>query len=111
MLEVRVKGFRQFPILLLALAFVLAAAGVDAQQVDPKTYGGMKWLLIGPFRGGRVVTVTGVPSQPNTYYFGAVGPLSRFTSHFLLAVTPTLPTLCYDEECNARINHEISHHH
>jgi len=24
------------------------------------------------FRGGRVLTVTGVPSQPNTYYFGAV---------------------------------------
>ncbi len=32
----------------------------------------MKWRLIGPFRGGRVLTVAGVPSQPNTYYFGAV---------------------------------------
>jgi photosystem II stability/assembly factor-like uncharacterized protein len=32
----------------------------------------MKWRLIGPFRGGRVLAVTGVPSQPNTYYFGAV---------------------------------------
>lgn len=32
----------------------------------------MKWRLIGPFRGGRVLAVTGVVGQPNTYYFGAV---------------------------------------
>jgi photosystem II stability/assembly factor-like uncharacterized protein len=43
-----------------------------ANTVDPKTYAGMKWRLIGPFRGGRALAVTGVPSQPNTYYFGAV---------------------------------------
>src|SRR5258708_16586801 len=42
-----------------------------ANTLDPKTYGGMKWRLIGPFRGGRALAVTGVPSQPNTYYFGA----------------------------------------
>src|ERR1700741_3432120 len=45
----------------------------NAQQIDPKTYGGMKWRLIGPFRGGRVLAVTGVPRQPNTYYFGGPG--------------------------------------
>jgi hypothetical protein len=50
-----VKGFRQVLISLLALAFVLAAAGVDAQQVDPKPYGGM-------------------PCQPNTYYFEVEKP-------------------------------------
>jgi photosystem II stability/assembly factor-like uncharacterized protein/DNA-binding FrmR family transcriptional regulator len=51
----------------------LSLAGISrAQQVDPKSYGGMKWRLIGPFRGGRALTVTGVPSQPHTYYFGAV---------------------------------------
>ena len=54
-------------VLLSLLAFT-----ANAQQVDPKTYGGMKWRLIGPCRGGRVLAVTGVPSQPNTYYFGAV---------------------------------------
>jgi len=32
----------------------------------------MKWRLVGPFRGGRVIAVTGVIGQPNTYYFGAV---------------------------------------
>src|SRR5713226_4194122 len=49
-----------------------AEPSAAASPIDPKTYGGMKWRLIGPFHGGRVLTVTGVPTQPNTYYFGAV---------------------------------------
>jgi len=56
----------------LLFVFFLALAA-NAQQIDPKTYGGMKWRLIGPFRGGRALAVTGVPTQPNTYYFGATG--------------------------------------
>ncbi|HEY5340168.1 MAG TPA: hypothetical protein VIK27_04005, partial [Candidatus Aquilonibacter sp.] len=32
----------------------------------------MSWRLIGPFRGGRALAVTGVPGQPDRYYFGAV---------------------------------------
>ncbi|MGC0772788.1 MAG: hypothetical protein WB543_07610 [Candidatus Acidiferrum sp.] len=69
------KSFRHLlSCLLIACALLFAASCVaQAQQVDPKTYDGMKWRLIGPFRGGRVLTVAGVPSQPNTYYFGAVG--------------------------------------
>ena len=54
------------------VSLVCVAAVSRAQQIDPKTYNGMKWRLIGPFRGGRAITVAGVPSQPNTYYFGAV---------------------------------------
>src|SRR5271169_4136578 len=41
-------------------------------QVNPTLVGGMKWRQIGPFRGGRVLAVAGVPGDPNTYYFGAV---------------------------------------
>ncbi len=33
---------------------------------------GMKYRLVGPFRGGRVLAVAGVPGQDDTYYFGAV---------------------------------------
>jgi photosystem II stability/assembly factor-like uncharacterized protein len=44
---------------------------IPAQQGD--LYRELKFRLVGPFRGGRSVTVAGVPSQPNTYYFGAVG--------------------------------------
>ncbi len=42
------------------------------QTIDLKTFEGMKWRLIGPFRGGRSLTAVGVSSLPNTYYFGAV---------------------------------------
>jgi photosystem II stability/assembly factor-like uncharacterized protein len=47
--------------------------GASAQQVDPSVYSGMQWRLVGPFRGGRVLTVAGIPSQPNVYFFGSVG--------------------------------------
>jgi photosystem II stability/assembly factor-like uncharacterized protein len=95
-----VPGFRKQFIASLFMIFVLSllTSGVNAQQkrnrakasektaaatsdsagdsatpeIDPKLYGGMKWRLIGPFRGGRVLAVTGVTSQPNTYYMGAV---------------------------------------
>lgn len=33
----------------------------------------LKWRSIGPFRGGRSAAITGVPNQPNLYYFGATG--------------------------------------
>ena len=32
----------------------------------------MDWRLIGPFRGGRAVAVSGVPGDGTTFYFGAV---------------------------------------
>ncbi|HET9181372.1 MAG TPA: hypothetical protein VFP59_04495 [Candidatus Angelobacter sp.] len=45
----------------------------SAQQLDPQLYSGMRWRMIGPFRGGRSIAVSGVESQPNVFYFGAVG--------------------------------------
>ena len=33
---------------------------------------GLHWRLVGPFRGGRAVAVTGDPSDPRIFYFGAV---------------------------------------
>jgi hypothetical protein len=32
-----------------------------------------QYRQIGPFRGGRVTAVAGIPNQPNVYYFGATG--------------------------------------
>ncbi|HEU5245612.1 MAG TPA: hypothetical protein VFU09_00835, partial [Candidatus Udaeobacter sp.] len=32
----------------------------------------MRWRQIGPFRGGRALTIEGVPGEADTYYFGAV---------------------------------------
>ena len=36
-------------------------------------YNGLRWRNIGPFRAGRALGVSGHPSQPLTYYFGATG--------------------------------------
>ncbi|HEY2898320.1 MAG TPA: hypothetical protein VGJ12_14365, partial [Gemmatimonadaceae bacterium] len=33
---------------------------------------GMQWRLVGPFRGGRAVAVTGDPVEPRTFYMGSV---------------------------------------
>lgn len=50
---------------------LLLALRVFAQPAEPVKE--LRWRLIGPFRGGRAVTVAGVNSQPNVYYFGATG--------------------------------------
>ena len=64
----------------LILAFVtLAGAGRtlgspdSVKAVDPKLFQELRWRLIGPFRGGRTLAVTGVRGQPEVYYFGSVG--------------------------------------
>src|SRR4249919_907747 len=59
-----------------------AAPAVAAMMpsVDPALFKGLKYRLVGPSRGGRVTTVTGVPSQPRTFYMGvASGGLFRTT--------------------------------
>ncbi|RRQ50527.1 glycosyl hydrolase [Maribacter algicola] len=42
-------------------------------QFDQSLYEGMEWRLVGPFRGGRAGTVTGVINDPNLYYMGTAG--------------------------------------
>jgi photosystem II stability/assembly factor-like uncharacterized protein len=55
---------------LLALsAFFLA----QADSLNPALWSGMKYRMIGPERGGRVTAVTGVPSEPYTFYMGSTG--------------------------------------
>ena len=34
-------------------------------------FGGLRWRLVGPFRGGRAEAAAGIPGDPNTYYFGS----------------------------------------
>ncbi|RIV18632.1 glycosyl hydrolase [Fibrisoma montanum] len=45
----------------------------SATVFDPVLYEGLRWRELGPFRGGRSCTVTGVRGNPNLYYFGTVG--------------------------------------
>ena len=41
--------------------------------ITDSLYHGLKWRNIGPFRGGRSVTSTGVIGKPHTYYMGSTG--------------------------------------
>lgn len=66
---VKMLGMARRPLSLLALLVAFSANGV-AQNVPSKLYDGMKWRMIGPFRGGRTVGAAGVPSQPGTFYMG-----------------------------------------
>jgi photosystem II stability/assembly factor-like uncharacterized protein len=49
------------------------AASSEAAKAEEKPFKGMKYRLVGPFRGGRSLTAAGIPGDPNTYYFGATG--------------------------------------
>lgn len=64
------RKMRRILVALLALAIAACAL---AQPYNPNLFGGLRYRLIGPFRGGRSVAVTGVPGQPEKFYFGAVG--------------------------------------
>ena len=50
-----------------------ASAENDSGKPEEKVFKGMKYRLIGPFRGGRSLTAAGIPGDPTTYYFGATG--------------------------------------
>ena len=51
----------------------LLALTLLADTYDPALWSGLKYRMIGPERGGRVTTVTGVPTQPRTFYMGSTG--------------------------------------
>ncbi len=50
-------------------------ASIPAESTKPeeKPFKGMKYRLVGPFRGGRSLTAAGVPGDSTTYYFGGTG--------------------------------------
>ena len=49
------------------------SADDESTRPEDKPFKGMKYRLIGPFRGGRSLTAAGIPGDPTTYYFGATG--------------------------------------
>ena len=57
----------------LTSAIALArAANPGPSHLQPSLFNDLSWRSIGPFRGGRALAVTGVPGQPDHFYFGAV---------------------------------------
>ena len=53
--------------------FIFLSVAVVAQTIPVELYNGLRWRLIGPFRGGRTVAVAGFPGSGTTFYFGSVG--------------------------------------
>ncbi len=50
-----------------------AAAHADATATPATAYDEMRWRLVGPFRGGWATMAVGVPTRPDTFYFGGAG--------------------------------------
>jgi photosystem II stability/assembly factor-like uncharacterized protein len=97
-----------------------------AQQVDPAVFAGMRWRLVGPFRGGRALTATGVPGDPHLFYFGSVGggvwkstdagntwePIfdeQKIASIGAVAVAPSDPNVIYVGTGEADMRSQISY--
>src|ERR1700690_3361160 len=55
-------------IVLAALGLLVFSCPLPAQPYDPSFYQELHWRLIGPFRGGRTVAISGVPEHQNVFY-------------------------------------------
>ncbi|MBV8068472.1 MAG: hypothetical protein JO270_01105, partial [Acidobacteriaceae bacterium] len=55
-----------------SLFFVCFSILLSGQAKSPTLFDGLEWRLIGPFRGGRCVAVSGIPGGGTTFYFGSV---------------------------------------
>ncbi|MBV9574562.1 MAG: hypothetical protein JOY93_10950, partial [Acidobacteriales bacterium] len=102
-----------------------AAEEKKAEKEDP-LFKGMKYRVIGPFRGGRSLTASGIADNPTTYYFGSTGGgvwkttdgAMTWTPVFdkqdvsaigSLAVAPSDPNIVYVGTGEACIRGNISH--
>jgi photosystem II stability/assembly factor-like uncharacterized protein len=100
-------------------------ASTDPDKEDPQ-FKGMKYRLVGPFRGGRSLTASGISGDRNTYYFGSTGggvwkstdgamtwvPVfdkQTVSSIGSLAVAPSDPNVVYAGTGEACIRGNISH--
>jgi hypothetical protein len=71
------RASRKSIVLCLAFALALSATPIRAQTPapaeKPDPLKALQYRSIGPYRGGRCAAVTGVPSQPSVFYYGATG--------------------------------------
>src|SRR5215831_161922 len=52
---------------------VQAGKEKDEKNEGDPLFKGMKYRSIGPYRGGRSLTASGIPGDPSNYYFGSTG--------------------------------------
>jgi photosystem II stability/assembly factor-like uncharacterized protein len=98
----------------------------EKEKKEDPLFKGMKYRIVGPFRGGRSLTASGIPGDPTTYYFGATGGgvwkstdgALTWTSVFdkegtsaigSLALAPSDPNIVYVGTGEACLRGNISH--
>ena len=67
------KNFLLLVACLLFLASYKGNAQKNVTKFSENYYDALEWRNIGPFRGGRSATVTGVPGKANLFYMGSTG--------------------------------------
>jgi photosystem II stability/assembly factor-like uncharacterized protein len=114
-------GLKRAAIGFLFFSIAISAVG----QVAPELLNGLRWRLVGPFRGGRAVAVAGVPGDSTTFYFGGVdGGIWKTTSAGMvwtpifdaqrdasigaLAVAPSDPQIIYAGTGESDIRSDLS---
>ena len=120
------KAAGMVPILVFAIAVLASLFGISAQTLKDTTFKGMKWRLVGPFRGGRALAVAGVVGDPSTYYFGgAAGGVWKTTNAGMswlpifdkepvasigaIAVAPSNPNIVYVGTGEADVRGDLSY--
>ena len=118
----RRKVFRAIAV----IAAFLAHPGLTQDAIPEDALRALRYRLVGPFRGGRVNTVAGIPGDATTYYFGTPGggvwkttdagatwnpifdgqPVSAIGS---LAVASSDPNIVYVGSGDPRIRGNVSH--
>ena len=63
---------------LLVVISVVCSSSAEAQDdrnvvIQPALFSGMKWRMVGPYRGGRSTAVAGIRGQPNLFFMGTTG--------------------------------------
>ena len=109
------------------LGVMSALSALAAQAaVDPSMLQALQWRLVGPFRGGRVLAVTGIAGDSRHFYFGAVDggvwstedagrtwqPIfdnEPAASIGALAVAPSAPSTLYVGTGEADMRSDIAH--
>lgn len=79
MLRFRLTAPALFGLLAASAAFATLPDTAQAQDndenvvVDPSYLSGISYRMVGPYRGGRVTAVTGIPDHPFRFYMGTTG--------------------------------------
>lgn len=70
--RVCITTFR-LPALLIPVLLLIMSTAYGTNVAPAQLLSTLHWRSVGPYVGGRVITVSGVAQQPNLYYMGATG--------------------------------------